>query len=364
LYIGWIAALGIVILAGLFTTYRIFTVGHVIFGATNVLFWTLPLAAYAFFALTSTGLAFVASIPLVFGIKRYEPVAKRAVLLAIAALIAAFISLVLELGSPWNMVKYLTSPNVTSTLWWMGVLYGIYLVFLLATFWKMRTALCVIAFLFALAASSTLGATFGLTESRPVFFGGFMPVYFPLIALLCGLAAIVLVSLAYYRFAREGLPEEQVPLFNELGKVFWFVIGIALLLFVWRTIVGFSGTHPELVAFEHIVGSWLYHFVLWLGLVVPFILMTIPSVRVTIWGKVASSALVLLGMFAGHMESLLAGQLIPPGPMGLGVLEIVTYAPTIWEWLVVAFALAVMLLLYTLGERYLKMEVAPKIASK
>jgi molybdopterin-containing oxidoreductase family membrane subunit len=92
--------------------------------------------------------------------------------------------------------------------------------------------------------------------------------------------------------------------------------------------------------------------------------MAIPSVRATIWGKVAASALVLLGMFAGRLESLLAGQLIPTGPMALGVLEIVTYAPTIWEWLVVAFALAVMLLLYTLGEQYLKLEAAPKTASK
>jgi molybdopterin-containing oxidoreductase family membrane subunit len=364
LYIGWITALGIAILAGLFTTYRIFTVGHVIYGATNVVFWTLPLAAYIFFALTSTGLAFVASIPLVFGIKRYEPVAKRAVLLAIAVLIAAFISLVLELGSPWNMIKYLTSPNLTSTLWWMGVLYGLYLVFLVVTFWRMGKALCILAFLFAIAASSTLGATFGLTESRPAFFGGFMPVYFLLTALLGGLAAIVLVSLAYYHFARGGLPEEQAPLFNELGKMFGLVIGIVLLFFVWRTIVGLSATYPEFVAFKHIVGSWPYHFELWLGLVIPLLLMAIPSVRATIWGKVVASALVLLGMFAGRMESLLAGQLIPTGPMALGVLEIVTYAPTIWEWLVVAFALAVMLLLYTLGEQYLKLEAAPKTASK
>ena len=369
LYIGWIAALGIAILAGLFTAYKVVTVGHVIYGATNLLFWTLPLATYMFFALTSTGLTFVASIPLVFGIKRYEPVAKRAVFLAIAALVAAFVSLLLETGSPLNMIKYLTSPNLTSTLWWMGTLYGFYLVFLLATFWKMHAgqaskALCILAFLFAIAASSMLGASIGLTEARPAFFGAFMPVYFLLTALLGGLAAIVLVSLAYHHFARGGLPEDQASLYNELGKMLGLVIGIALLFFAWRTIVGLSATYPEFVAFEHIVGSWPYHFELWLGLVVPLILMLIPSVRATIIGKVAASVLVLLGMFAGRIELLLAGQIIPYGPMAVGLPEIVTYTPTIWEWLVVAFALAAMLLLYTLGEQYLKLEPAPKTASQ
>lgn len=369
LYIGWIAALGIAILAGLFTAYKVVTVGHVIYGATNLLFWTLPLATYMFFALTSTGLTFVASIPLVFGIKRYEPVAKRAVFLAIAALVAAFVSLLLETGSPLNMIKYLTSPNLTSTLWWMGMLYGSYLAFLLATFWKMHTgqtskALCILAFLFAIAASSTLGASIGLTEARPTFFGAFMPVYFLLTALLGGLAAIVLVSLAGYQFARSGLPEDQAALYNELGKMFGLVIGITLLFFVWRTIVGLSATYPGFAAFKHIVRSWPYHFELWLGLVVPLILMLIPSVRATVIGKVAASALVLLGLFAQRIEFLLAGQIIPDGPMAAGLPEIVTYTSTIWEWLVVASALAAMLLLYTLGEQYLKLEPAPKTASQ
>jgi len=37
----------------------------------------------------------------------------------------------------------------------------------------------------------------------------------------------------------------------------------------------------------------------------------------------------------------------------------VQYVPSIWELLVLVFALAVMLLLYTLGERYLKLNEAP-----
>jgi molybdopterin-containing oxidoreductase family membrane subunit len=367
LYIGWIVLLAIALLGGLVTAYKVLTVGHVIYGGNDVLFWTLPLATYMFFALTSTGLTFVASIPLVFGIKRYEPVAKRAVFLAIAALIAAFVSLLLETGSPLNMINYLTSPNLTSTLWWMGMLYGSYLALLLAMFWKMHTgnaskALGIVAFGFAVAASSTLGASIGLTEARPAFFGAFTPVYFLLTALLGGLAAFVLFSLVRQQLARSPLPESQTALYNELGRIFGFVIGITLLFFIWRTIVGLSATYPGFGAFKYIVSSWPFRFELWLGLVVPLILMLVPSVRAGVIGKLTASTLVLLGLFSQRMELLLTGQIMPDGPMAVGLPEIVSYTPTIWEWLVVASALAAMLLLYTLGERYLKLAAAPKAA--
>jgi len=369
LYIGWIALLGIAILGGLVTAYRVLTVGHVIYGGTNVVFWTLPLATYIFFALTSTGLTFVASLPLVFGIKRYEPLAKRAVFLEIALLVAAFVSLLFDTGSPLNMIKYVTSPNLASPLWWMGMLYGSYLAILLAMFWKMHTgapskALGTLAFLNAIAASSTLGAAIGLIESRPALFGAFLPVYFPLTALLSGLAAIVLASLVARRFPRRGLLRDQAALYDELGMMLGLVICITLLFFVWRTVVGLSATYPGLAVFKHMVRSWPYHFELWLGLVVPLILMLIPSVRAATIGKVAASVLVLLGLFSQRMELLLAGQIIPDGPMAVGLTDIVTYTPTIWEWLVVASALGVMLLLYTLGVQYLKLEPTPKAASQ
>ncbi|MBW2412397.1 MAG: polysulfide reductase NrfD, partial [Deltaproteobacteria bacterium] len=38
----------------------------------------------------------------------------------------------------------------------------------------------------------------------------------------------------------------------------------------------------------------------------------------------------------------------------------ISYFPSIWEWLVFLLALAIMLLLYTLGERYLKLEEVPQ----
>ncbi len=66
----WVVVLGLGLLAGLFTAYKLLTEGLVILGGNDIVIWTLPLALYVFFALTSTGLTFVAAIPLVFGIKQ------------------------------------------------------------------------------------------------------------------------------------------------------------------------------------------------------------------------------------------------------------------------------------------------------
>lgn len=361
LYAGWLVLLVIGILAGLLTTYKVYTVGHVMYGVNDILFWTLPLASYIFFALTSTGLALVASGPLVFGTKKYNPIAKRAVFMAIAAIVAAFISLILELVTPWNMLSYITTPNPTSTLWWMAVLYGFYMIFLLATFLKIHTGQpsktpALFMFLFAIAATPTLGATIGLIESRSAFFGEFMPVFFILTSILSGLAAIILVSQVYNHFTDKGAKGSNTQLFDELGKVFGLVIGIVMFFFIWRTIVGLYASAPGFIVVDYIVRSFPYHFELWLGLVVPFILMVVPSLRAKTSSLVAASALVLLGMFSSRMELLLEGQATPLGPRAVGMPEFVTYFPNMWEWLVVVFSLSVMLLLYTLGEQYLKLE--------
>ena len=54
----WIGLLGLGILLGLWTTFKVYTVGFTVYAKTDVLVWTLPLSTYIFFSLTSAGLAF------------------------------------------------------------------------------------------------------------------------------------------------------------------------------------------------------------------------------------------------------------------------------------------------------------------
>ena len=124
LYPIWLIVLGIALLSGAVAGLFIFVQGHVLFNANDVLIWTLPLAVYIFLALSSSGLTLLSALPLVFGVKKYEPLAKRLVFLAIATLCGGFVAIGLELGTVFNMIYIMLSPNLSSPIWWMGAIYS------------------------------------------------------------------------------------------------------------------------------------------------------------------------------------------------------------------------------------------------
>ena len=122
LYLIWLGLLGTAIAIGLVAAFKLLTEGHHLFNANDVLIWSLPLGVYIFLALTSSGLTLLAAMPLVFGVKKYDPFAKRLVFMAIVTLLAGFISIGLELGNIFHMAYIIFSPNFSSPIWWMGAM--------------------------------------------------------------------------------------------------------------------------------------------------------------------------------------------------------------------------------------------------
>lgn len=373
LYGIWLVVLGIAILIGLYTALKIFIQGHGLFNTNDVIIWSLPLGVYIFLALTSSGLTLLAGVPLVLMVKKYEPFAKRLVFLAIATLLGAFVAIGLELGSVENMFWILFSPNFSSPIWWMGFIYSVELLVLIVKFWRMHkgdwhsgfsNALGVISFLLALIAPLMIGSVFGITESRVTYFGSMMSVYSLVLGLLSGTALFLLYSTIFHRVTGNGAVERQTPLYNEFTVIFAYVAGIAVVLSLVKFAIESATTVPEFLVyhkFEHAFGAWQgFHFEVLLGLFLPFVLLLIPSVRKSMGGKAVTSALILVGTLMMHMEILLAGQSRPVGPKAEQYPAFISYFPSIWEWLVFVFALAVMLLLYTLGERYLKLAEIPQ----
>ena len=362
----WLGLLCIGIVLGLWATFKVYTVGFVVYAKTDVLVWTLPLSTYIFLSLTSAGLAFVSSIPVVFGFKRYEAIEKRALYLEIAVLIGSFVCLILHLGSPLAVIYIFLSPNPSSPLWWLAMLYNLYFVLLVSAFWgihkgKISKPLGVIIFLIAIGTSTTLGWLLGMTDARPTLNASFFSVYFPLTGFTSGLGALLLVSMVYAHFSGQEVTEDRSALYNELARIMGIMAGMVLVIFLWRTISGgISSTAVEYRAFKHMIGSIPYNIELWLGLAVPTVLMLVPSIRTTMWAKITASALVLVGMFFGRLEFVLSGVVRPLGQMAEGRPEIVPYAPTIFEIFVAIFGLSAMLMLYTLGERYLRLDAVPE----
>ncbi|NIQ90329.1 MAG: hypothetical protein GWN93_15400, partial [Deltaproteobacteria bacterium] len=50
----WYGLLGLGILLGLITVFRVYTTGFVVYAKTDIMVWTMPIAAYVFFSLISS----------------------------------------------------------------------------------------------------------------------------------------------------------------------------------------------------------------------------------------------------------------------------------------------------------------------
>ncbi len=372
LFIPWLGLLGICILIGLFAAFKLLTQGHHLFNANDVMIWSLPLGVYIYLALTSSGLTLLASIPLVFGIKRYEPFAKRLVFLAIASLLGGFVSIGLELGNVFHMVYILFSPNLSSPIWWMGTIYSIELVVLILKFVRIHAGdwdsaaskmLGKIGFLCALIAPLMIGSVFGLTESRVTYFGPVMSIYCLFMAILSGSALCLFYNLIHSQITGNGFADDKDTLFRELTRIFTGAMGAVIILTLIKFFIEGSNVIPEFLnyhkyaqAFGSVAGL---NTEVILGLFLPFILISIPGLRYSNGTRIITSALVLLGTLAMHMEILLAGQSRPVGPKAEQFPDVVSYFPSSWEWMVFLLSIAVMLLLFTLGERFLKLESKP-----
>jgi len=370
LYGTWMAVLGLAVLIGLYTTYKLFSDGHVLFNTNDVIIWSLPLGVYIYLALASSGLTLLSTLPLVFGIRKYEPFAKRLVFLAIATLCGAFVSIGLELGNIFHMIYIMLSPNFSSPIWWVGAIYSVELVVLIVKFALMHKGewhsgfsklLATASFFLALVAPLMIGSIFGITESRVTYFGPVMSIYCLLMAFMSGTALFLFYSLVVNKLTGNGVPAE---LYDEFALIFTYatamVVGFTLLKFAIES----ATVVPEFLVyhqFKHAFGAIRgFHTEVLFGLFLPFVLLLIPSVRNSVGGKIVTSVLILIGTLFMHLEILLAGQSHPVGPKAEQYPEFVKYFPSIWEFLVFLFALTIMLILYTLGERYLKLTEVPE----
>lgn len=346
--------------------------GHAAFNTgSNGVTWGLPVVNYVFFALSATGLAMVASLAMVFGFKEFYPIAKRCIWLSMASLIAGFTSLALELGHPFRMLWAVPlNFQVTSPMNWMGLFYSVFLVIALLKFkkindgdWNSDTSkkLGLAAFVAELAAGATLGAAFGMMAMRPMWYDPQLPVYFLITAGLSGAALAVLVTYLAYG-SQQNMPEKVRSLMTgAMPKVFATVLGASMIALAARMIIGSWSNADGLQVWDAIVGSpwfWLEA----LALIGSFILLVNPETRNKGNVQFAVSILVIVAVFIGRYEFIIGGQLAPVFK-GAWVQGLISYTPSLTEWMMTLASVSIALAGWAVGEKVLNLAAAPEEAS-
>ncbi|MEA3521706.1 MAG: NrfD/PsrC family molybdoenzyme membrane anchor subunit [Campylobacterota bacterium] len=252
--------------------------GHAAYGVTREHPWGLLIAVYIFFVVSSTGLCIIGSLGDVFGFKDYMMISKRAIFGSIVTILAGFAVIAFEIGHPVTMLIYnVLTPGLSSAIWWMGTLYGIYLTFMIIEFvfllkndMKMAKYFGLTGLLVGLAAHSNLGSVFGFLNARPISNGVFYPTYFILTAFITG------IYLAYIMFGfryKLKFPENAKVMLTGLAKIQALLLSILIFFVTWKMLTDIYGGMPGRAEVAlHILGSWTFWAEVILAMIIPLVI--------------------------------------------------------------------------------------------
>ncbi len=354
---------------GVIAALALLTGGHATFNTSSTLVWGLPVSSYVFFVLTSTGLTFVASLAMVFGMKDFYPIAKRCVWGAVITLIIGFISLGLEMGNPLRMLWVIPlNLAVTSPMWWMGLFYLTYAVLLVWKFllinkgdWDSSQSrlIGIASFVAVIFAHATLGSVFGMMAMRPFWYGPMVPVYFLITAFLSGLAFIMLfINLDYGADQNNMSPGARKAMSQHVPTIFGIVLGLVIVFTIARIATGLWTNVSEInIPMRHFATSLLGNFELWVGMVLPFFLM-LSAKRSDAKMQVIAGGLVIVALFIGRYEYVVGGQLVPLF-QGAWQDDLIAYTPSMTEIGIVVLAISAGILLYAFGDKKMNLSDSP-----
>ncbi len=364
-YVFWAALVGAVVTAG-FVLSQTLTIGSAAFNTTNLgIFWGLPIVVYDYFLLTSTGLVFIASLSLVFGLRQFDPIVKRCVWLALAGLVGAVAVLFMELAHPIRALL-LTPLNLQfqSPLFWKILLVALYTILLLGLILRLQTVTEVqqakvvgsLTLLVAIGIALVAGSVYGLMAMRPLWFGGEVPVVFLIESLVGGFAFAIFFTYLAYGFSTRNMPLDLQVLFGgNFGRLFAVVIGLHLLLHAGRAVTGLYSNAEGLQVWQYIVGQPLWHVGFWGGIVAPLVLMGIAGFRQSPVAQILAAVLVMVGLFIARYEFIIGGQMVPLFK-GSWAPDLLAYAPSVTEWALLLAGIFVANVVNAFGEWKLDLE--------
>lgn len=365
-YLTFAAFFAVLLIAGIISGIHAVYIAdtRTAYGASREIPLAMLIATYAFFVVISTGLCLVSSIGHVFGVQRFLPVARRAILLSAVTIMSGFLVIGLELENPLRLGIYMfLSPNFSSNIWWMGVLYSFELVFLVIEFifvmrnnHKVSAVAGFFALLFGVAAISNLGGVFAMLNGRAFWHGPYLPIFLIMSALAVGCAVIIFFTVIACRMTGAPMDAPTADSLAAVGNLARIMLAVVLFFTIWRLVMmTTSGTEMRLVLDALVSGPYarsFWIFEIGLGIIIPFLLFQWSGGK-RIGMMFIASALMIFSIFFVRLNMVVLGQIVPLY-WELGVREysrLNTYSPTWHEIFVVLGGVGFCALAFMLGEK-------------
>ncbi len=366
-------------LAGVAVGFQGMFVGyHHVYGVTRQISWGLLISTYIFCVVTSTGLCIISSIGHVFGGEAFMPIAKRAVFMSIMFMFGGFCIIFFDIENPFRMAIWnVFSPNFVSNMWWMGTLYGMYLVFMIIEYFflleqnhSLSRLMGFFGLVVGIAAHSNLGAVFGMLHGRPFWYGPYLPIYFIFSAAMSGGCAILFFTTLGWRINPEIMNQRMERAVKAVTQVTIFLISVIIFFTIWKIITGMVSEGKQLVIMSFLTGDYsinFWVFEVFLGMFLPLYLL-IRSRGNNFNLILTATGLMMIGIFFMRYDIVIPGQM-ESVYHSLGVVEeanLLTYTPSFHEIMVSLFGIGVIGLAYFAGEKMLnghqleKHEIVPE----
>lgn len=382
-FLAWLGLVGVFLLIGLAAAGQVFWNGLVVTNMSDSVPWglwiTLDLSAIALGA----GAFTLSAIVYIFGLEQFRPILRLAVFVGFIGYTVALLSLVMDIGRPDRFYHPWIYWNVHSVLWEITWCITIYLTILVLEFAPMVTeakffdrwpwirsladtlhkaapAFAVLGLGISLLHQSSLGATYGIVKSRPIWFKPSMPIMFIISAVAVGPALTMAVAIVL-----EWVTGKRAVPYNVLRTIARFS-GFSLLVYGYIKMWDFLATmyygNTQAVTESLLLLNQRtpYSFSVWvvevlLGIVVPVILFLTPRFNRNPANLVLGAGLAVIGLIVNRWNVTVSGLFVPLeySPGTLYTLEPGNYFPNLIEWGVALGLLGYFLLMITLGARYL-----------
>ena len=356
--------------------------------------WGLYIISFMFFVGLSAGGLIIASAGRLFGIERFAPIVRLAVVEATVTIATAALLIIPDLGHVQHFYNLFIHAHWLSPMIWDITVILIYLVLSLLYVWLYTRRdlaargswlalgtkdtgaagrdrdhhLTYVLAWFALPAAvlvhSITAWIFGLQISRGFWYSAVMPPLFISSALVSGLALVIVLSLIVRRSGRISVGDELVSFLGGLLAVF---LAVEAFLVLCEVLSGYYPGIPTDAVHQLFTGRYGPGFAVEIivGLLIPFILVAVAAWRRRPQIVAIASVLALIGIFV-HRANLIVIGLgkapipLPPGtPLGIpqssgsSFATTSVYFPSVWEFLIVIGIVALSALLFTLAVLYL-----------
>ncbi len=385
LYTAWIAALAVAFGIGVVSIIYVLLNGLEVTNLTDRLPWGLWITIDLSSIALGAGAFTLSAAVYLFGLKKYEAIARAAVFVGLLGYTSAMIALFVDIGRPERFYHPLLYWNVHSVLWEITMCVIFYTTVLMmevipiiieSTPLHRRRLLRGLAHVLhrimpvaalagmglSLLHQSSLGATYGVLTARPVWFSPSAPVLFILSAISGGIGLVITVTLISGLLMRKRL----VPLdvLNGVARFAGFVALAYLYLKLWSWAATNYYSHSPAVARDlELLGEHTpYGFTFWwfeilLGALIPAIIFLWPRTRRNPYALVLAGVLSIFGVVVYRWNMTLAGFVVPMdwSPGTADVFGVSTYEPSLVEWGVAVGIVSYSWLLWSLGARFLNL---------